>query len=1140
MLDQPTDSADIRPSEPIEDASEEKGKIYCSALQDVIEVELKDIRTRRQRAGLQTNDEIPRNDLRGLALSGGGIRSACVSLGFVQALRAKGLMRYFDYLSTVSGGGYFGAYLSSTVTKLPKQPIGKVVDPEMIYSEIWKPVEKRNERECGQLPRALRFVFGGKYMNKPWQLANRYLSGMFWNNVALLSALIVFGAATALLWRSLDCNWARDGLDLLNLDYDTVAAFLPFFVVLPIWLIAWVVSYAKKGAEAPGIAAQGLLYLLFGSILVGIAMILGNESTSLDPLSRALLGQEDLSMPVLVHHTLFATLGAALLPLLNPKKLLERGTKPRGIADRVIFRVVCIAMLVGVPTAVIAILGKENISFSADNTTHIHPGEIYDWPAFCKSIGPLSTTDLAKDLRAQHDAVEAFKRLAELGKHLPAERAKLETLRIPSDPRNPKSKSVLESDWNWYWGTRKLEREKNELCGKLNDWLLLDQRLLVGLASDGPLTTGFRADAWTPDDVTFKNDLYSALQTKVTNLPQPNPSLKAAIDLATTTDVIGNPHLWTWEEWAGFNHELLFAFRSQLFHDRVRRPLIIVADQWARVRTLGVALVVFLVLGLWVDINATSLHRFYRNRVAFAYIEPQREQEPPKCKDSGKYWHRTGKDRAAYLSRLDTVDFGAPYHLINATLHRYDSRFGQLFEKLDDETVKLGDGDRRSMRSFLFSRRYCGSEVTGFRRTKEYQECLPQFSLADAVALSGAALSPIESDFAPVSWMMTALNVRLGQWLPNPKSDQKRWRPRVITMLGDLVNRESDPRYYFVSDGGFTENLGIVPLLKRRCRTIVALDAGCDPNHEFADLARAVRLARMKDGIQFYEIPLEDADTDRIPLTLETSALQLGADGMCRRHFLLAEIVYPKYTKPCGTVVDEQIGLLVYIKPSFTGDESADLLQYRGAHEEFPHDNTADQLYDDVRVECYRRLGEHMGEQVCAALFKKLEKNRDLAALMTEGFKQLQNKAVEEAKRKDRVAFELAQLAEVLKNGKASNETTHTNRVLSAVERFTRSLERLTGVLKPVEPAADGTASPTAVVVELHTSSSPTELPTASGRPVPSGSGSPDLDETPAAAEHREKEWGANEKADAEMVGVLRNLFDARVNEVINKRIPPR
>jgi hypothetical protein len=42
---------------------------------------------------------------------GGGIRSATFNLGVIQALARAELLRTFDYLSTVSGGGYIGAWL---------------------------------------------------------------------------------------------------------------------------------------------------------------------------------------------------------------------------------------------------------------------------------------------------------------------------------------------------------------------------------------------------------------------------------------------------------------------------------------------------------------------------------------------------------------------------------------------------------------------------------------------------------------------------------------------------------------------------------------------------------------------------------------------------------------------------------------------------------------------------------------------------------------------------------------------------------------------------------------------------------------------------------------------------------------------
>lgn len=47
----------------------------------------------------------------GLAISGGGIRSATFALGLLQALTGLGLFTQIDYVSTVSGGGYTGGWL---------------------------------------------------------------------------------------------------------------------------------------------------------------------------------------------------------------------------------------------------------------------------------------------------------------------------------------------------------------------------------------------------------------------------------------------------------------------------------------------------------------------------------------------------------------------------------------------------------------------------------------------------------------------------------------------------------------------------------------------------------------------------------------------------------------------------------------------------------------------------------------------------------------------------------------------------------------------------------------------------------------------------------------------------------------------
>lgn len=68
------------------------------------------IRSRRRRMDIAEGD--PATDSIGLALSGGGVRSATFNLGLIQGLTRANQLSRFDFLSTVSGGGYIGACLT--------------------------------------------------------------------------------------------------------------------------------------------------------------------------------------------------------------------------------------------------------------------------------------------------------------------------------------------------------------------------------------------------------------------------------------------------------------------------------------------------------------------------------------------------------------------------------------------------------------------------------------------------------------------------------------------------------------------------------------------------------------------------------------------------------------------------------------------------------------------------------------------------------------------------------------------------------------------------------------------------------------------------------------------------------------------
>lgn len=67
------------------------------------------VSTRRDAIDLpHASDEHPHY---ALALSGGGIRSATFSLGLIRAMATNGVFKRFDYMSTVSGGGYLGGMI---------------------------------------------------------------------------------------------------------------------------------------------------------------------------------------------------------------------------------------------------------------------------------------------------------------------------------------------------------------------------------------------------------------------------------------------------------------------------------------------------------------------------------------------------------------------------------------------------------------------------------------------------------------------------------------------------------------------------------------------------------------------------------------------------------------------------------------------------------------------------------------------------------------------------------------------------------------------------------------------------------------------------------------------------------------------
>jgi hypothetical protein len=144
----------------------------------------------------------------------------------------------------------------------------------------------------------------------------------------------------------------------------------------------------------------------------------------------------------------------------------------------------------------------------------------------------------------------------------------------------------------------------------------------------------------------------------------------------------------------------------------------------------------------------------------------------------------------------------------------------------------------------------------------------------------------------------------------------------------------------YLSDGGHFENLGIYELVRRRCRFIIACDAGQDGAVTFGDLGNAIEKCRADFGVDI------EIDLDQVR--------PAGGTRFSGSHCAIGTIGYDRQNP------NEPAGTLLYLKSTLTGDEPADVLRYGSLNPLFPHQSTADQCFDESQFESYRALGEHI------------------------------------------------------------------------------------------------------------------------------------------------------------------------------------
>lgn len=369
---------------------------------------------------------------------------------------------------------------------------------------------------------------------------------------------------------------------------------------------------------------------------------------------------------------------------------------------------------------------------------------------------------------------------------------------------------------------------------------------------------------------------------------------------------------------------------------------------WFEVGEFIVGMALFSVLmSFFININKFSLHSMYRNRLIRAYLGASRgDQRTPNP--------FTGFDSNDNLEMSELVSRGGPVQkpmpVINIALNLV-------------HTDKLS-WQQRKAESFTVSPLHCGSSAIepGYRRSSEYgrNPAVNQaITMGTALAVSGAAASPnMGYHSSPaVTFLLTLFNVRLGWWLGNSGEAGNQTYDRscpefaVGPLLAEAFGLTDDQkRYVYLSDGGHFENLGLYEMVLRRCHCILVSDAGCDEKMEFQDLGNAIRKIRIDLGID---------------ITIKLNRLKpLKQNGRCSGHYAVGTIHYTRVDH------DSSDGTLIYLKPSLTDNEPVDVLEYAAHHSQFPHEPTSDQFFDESQFESYRRLGEHIVEEVFSSALK--------------------------------------------------------------------------------------------------------------------------------------------------------------------------
>jgi Patatin-like phospholipase len=318
-------------------------------------------------------------------------------------------------------------------------------------------------------------------------------------------------------------------------------------------------------------------------------------------------------------------------------------------------------------------------------------------------------------------------------------------------------------------------------------------------------------------------------------------------------------------------------------------------------------------LGCRLDINQFSMHSFYRNRLTRCYLGASNENRNP--------------------SPITGFDEGDSSDLSIASLTPNEGYLGPIPIFCCTMNITTGEElawQERKAASFAFTPLYSGYTVgwTEWRHGLSFNGFVPTPMLypggpnvATAMAASGAAMSPNWGYHTnpATAFLMTMFDVRLGLWVPNPRRSPAAGMPIAQAagaapceippagprfapwrLLSELLGSVDDTsKYVYLTDGGHFDNMGLYELVRRRCYRIVICDAEQDGSYKYEGIGASIRKCRIDFGVE---------------INLDLSDLSPNTENkLSPAHIARGTIRYPE--TPAG---DQYLGKVTYIKASLT------------------------------------------------------------------------------------------------------------------------------------------------------------------------------------------------------------------------------